>query len=92
MSIFEIIMLVCFGAGWPISIYRTWRVKSSHGKSLLFLMVIATGYVSGTIHKLLNDPDPVTLLYIMNGLMVSVDLLLSWRYRRLPHPGIAAGQ
>jgi hypothetical protein len=84
MSVFEIIMLICFGASWPLSIYRTWRVKSSHGKSLMFLTMIAVGYMSGTIHKLLNDPDPVTLLYIMNGLMVSTDIALSAYYRRKP--------
>jgi len=81
MSVFEIAMLICFGASWPLSIYKTWRVKTSQGKSLRFLLLIAVGYASGCLHKILNDPDPVLYLYAINGLMVLADLFLSLHYR-----------
>ena len=81
MSIFEIVMLVCFGASWPFSVYRTYRSKSSHGKSLCFLTLVLIGYVSGSLHKILFNYDNVTYLYIFNGLLVLTDLILSARYR-----------
>ena len=46
-SLLEITMLICFGAAWPISIYKSWTSHSSKGKSLLFLAVIVIGYASG---------------------------------------------
>ena len=37
MSIFEAIMLICFGASWPAAVYKTYTTKNVEGKSLLFL-------------------------------------------------------
>lgn len=76
MSPFEIIMLVCFGAAWPFSIYKSWKTRQTAGKSAVFLAVILVGYVSGTIHKFFYRFDYVVVLYILNGLMVLTDLLL----------------
>ena len=45
-SLLEITMLICFGAAWPISIYKSWTSRSSRGKSLLFLVVIIVGYLA----------------------------------------------
>ena len=81
MSIFEIIMLVCFGAAWPASIYRSYVSRTTAGKSLLFLVIIDIGYIAGILHKLRNDPDIVIYLYILNGIMVFVDIMLYWRNR-----------
>ncbi len=83
MSIFEIIMLVCFGAAWPFSIIRSYRARTNAGKSLLFLGIIFLGYVSGTLHKIYFNYDPVIFLYIANGIMVGVDLLLYYRNSRI---------
>ena len=43
MSIFEIIMLVCFGAAWPFSIYRSYKSRENSGKSIAFLIVVFIG-------------------------------------------------
>ncbi|MFA6291890.1 MAG: hypothetical protein WC637_08930 [Victivallales bacterium] len=80
-SIFEALMLICFGAAWPFSIWRIWKTKVARGKSMWFLCIVLTGYVSGVIHKVLNSLDYVIILYIMNSILVSVDIVLSWRYR-----------
>ena len=32
MSIYEIIMLICFGAAWPFSIYKSLKSKSTKEK------------------------------------------------------------
>jgi len=81
MSIFEITMLVCFGASWPFSLHKTWKTRNVKGKSAIFLGLIILGYAAGTAHKFLYRPDPVVWLYILNGLMVSADLGLWFRYR-----------
>jgi hypothetical protein len=80
-TIFEAIMLVCFGTAWPFSIWRLWKTKVSRGKSMWFLCIVLTGYASGVIHKVLNCLDYVTILYVMNALLVSIDIALTWRYR-----------
>jgi len=83
MSIFETIMLICFGAAWPASIYRSWVSRATAGKSLLFLIIVDIGYVAGIIHKCQNDPDPVIYLYIVNGIVVFADIILYARNRRI---------
>ncbi|MHB8919357.1 MAG: hypothetical protein ACYC4H_15140 [Desulfocucumaceae bacterium] len=83
MSIFEIAMLVCFGAAWPFSLYRSYRSRTNAGKSLFFLVVVFVGYVSGILHKVFFNPDPVIGLYILNGTMVAGDILLYFRNRNL---------
>ena len=82
MSIFEIIMLVCFGAAWPFSIYKSYKSKKNSGKSIFFLFVILTGYLAGIINKLLYDYDGVIYLYVINFLMVFIDIMLYFRNRR----------
>ncbi|NMA85218.1 MAG: hypothetical protein GX962_15295 [Epulopiscium sp.] len=76
MSIFEVIMLLCFGAAWPFSIYKSYKSKSTAGKSLVFLVILLTGYVAGILHKAFYSYDQVIYLYILNFCMVSVDTLL----------------
>lgn len=83
MSIFEIIMLVCFGAAWPFSLCRSYRARTNAGKSIFFLGVVFLGYVSGIMHKLFFSPDPVIWLYILNGIMVAGDIVLYFRNRKL---------
>jgi hypothetical protein len=83
MSIFEGIMLVCFGASWPISILKSVQVKHVEGKSPLFMAVICAGYVSGIIHKILYSLDWIILLYILNMAMILIDMALYFHYNRL---------
>lgn len=83
MSVFEIIMLLCFGAAWPVSIYKSYRSKSTKGKSVFFLFIIVIGYISGVIHKLLYSFDLVIILYSVNCIMVSIDIIFYFRNRRI---------
>ena len=80
MSIFEILMLVCFGLSWPISISKALRTKKVEGKSPVFLAVICLGYLSGILHKLLFALEWVIALYAINLVMVATDLFLYYRY------------
>ena len=46
MSLFEALMMICFGVSWPISIHKSWRTKKVSGKSPVFMIVIIVGYAS----------------------------------------------
>ena len=56
VHILETLMLVCFGAAWPLSIVKSWRARTARGKSLGFLAVILLGYAAG----LLKVPSPAS--------------------------------
>ena len=79
MSVFEIIMLLCFGAAWPFSIYKSYTSRKNTGKSVIFLFIVLLGYAAGITHKMLHSSDFVIYLYILNGLMVIADIALYWR-------------
>jgi hypothetical protein len=82
MSIFEIIMLVCFGAAWPFSIYRSYTSGKTGGKSVFFLIIILVGYVAGIANKLFYRFDNVVYLYCLNFAMVSMDTALWFRNKK----------
>lgn len=87
MTVFEAIMLICFGASWPVSIWRTYTVKNPVGKSIGFLLLIIIGYIAGIINKLVGTRDWVLGLYILNLVMVSADLILVIYYRKMRAAG-----
>ena len=78
-SIFEIIMLLCFGAAWPFSIYKSYTSRSTAGKSLIFMYIVLLGYISGIVHKLTYSYDWVIYLYMLNAVMVCIDLAIYYR-------------
>lgn len=82
MSIFESIMLLCFGAAWPFSIYRSYKSRSTAGKSLIFSVLLLIGYISGILHKIFYSYDNVIILYIINSVMVAIDILLYMRNKK----------
>jgi hypothetical protein len=67
-------MLLCFGAAWPFSIYRSYKSRSTKGKSLVFLIILLAGYVAGIINKLVNYADIVIVFYCINLIMVLIDM------------------
>ena len=77
-SPFEILMLLCFGAAWPFSIYKSYKSRKNAGKSVVFLAIVLAGYVAGVLHKSIYNMD-----YILNGVMVLVDMGLYFRNYRL---------
>ena len=88
-SIFEIIMLICFGSSWPFAVIKTAKTKQVIGKSILFLTLIFIGYLSGILYKLTVNYNNVIWLYIINGSMVFTEIMLYLKYRkrgRCPFP------
>jgi len=89
MSIFEVIMLICFGSAWPASIYKSFTSRTARGKSLAFLIIVFIGYGAGILHKVFYNLDWVVLLYALNGLMVLSDITLTQRNRVIDLKGRA---
>ena len=89
--ILEIIMIVCFGISWPINVYKSFKTRTTKGKSLLFLLMIFIGYIAGIVSKLLNEAYMdsfnnnwyVLIFYFINTTMVLIDTLLYIRNKKL---------
>ena len=83
MQVFESIMLICFGLSWPISVYKSIKSKSTQGKSVVFIIAIIIGYISGIIGKIINDQlTYVLIIYCFNLIVVLVDLVLFFINRK----------
>lgn len=91
VEILEIAMILCFGASWPMNVMKSYRARSTKGKSLAFLCLIFIGYIAGIASKLLNEAYMaefaakwyVLFFYVLNLLMVGADLVLYARNYRL---------
>jgi hypothetical protein len=79
MSVFEICMLICFGISWPFSIHKSYISRSTQGKSLGFLYVVAVGYIAGILHKIFYHYDGVIIFYAINLLLVIADIVIFYR-------------
>lgn len=90
-ELFEIIMVVSFGASWPFNVIKSYKARTTKGKSLLFLCLIFFGYIAGIISKLINEAYMasfgqkwyVLVFYVLNLLMVGTDLILYARNKKL---------
>ena len=83
-EILEIIMIVSFGASWPLNVVKSYRARTAKGKSISFLCLIFFGYIAGITSKLVNeaymaqfaDKWYVLVFYCLNLIMVGVDICL----------------
>ena len=90
-ELFEIIMIVSFGASWPLNVLKSYRAKTTKGKSLAFLLLIFFGYIAGIISKLINPVYMaeivskwyVLFFYVLNLVMVGADLIMYVRNYRI---------
>lgn len=83
-SILEALMVVSFGISWPLSIIRSYKSRTAKGKSPLFLSFILFGYGCGIASKLIaGTVNYVLIFYILNLVMVALDLVLYFRNRHL---------
>lgn len=82
-QIFEMVMLVCFGLSWPISVYKSFTSHSTQGKSLVFMLAIIIGYIAGITGKLVGGQiNYVLVMYCFNLTVVSFDLMLYFVNKR----------
>ncbi len=81
-TIFELIMLICFGISWPFAIAKTLRTKTVKGQSTVFYVFIVIGYISGILYKFLYNMDYVIYFYAINTVMVTFQIFLIHYYRQ----------
>ena len=90
-EILEIIMIVSFGASWPLNLMKSYKARTTKGKSLPFLLLIFFGYIAGIASKLVNETYMaafaqkwyVIFFYVLNFIMVGADLCMYVRNYRL---------
>ena len=84
-ELMEIFMILSFGCSWPMNVIKSYRARTTKGKSIGFLILILIGYLCGIIGKLMTPSFKwyVLFFYVLNFLMVTVDLLLYIRNHRL---------
>lgn len=83
-EIFETMMLVCFGVSWPFNIAKSYRSRTARGKSIGFQTLVIIGYICGITGKILTGKvSYVVAVYLLDLLMVSIDLVLTIRNKRL---------
>ena len=76
-EILEMGMILCFGISWPLSVYRSYKSRSTKGKSVVFIIAIIIGYVSGIAGKIIsNQVNYVLIAYCFNLVVVSIDLCM----------------
>lgn len=79
-GLFEILMLLCFATAWPFSIYKLYKSGSNQGKSIVFSYVVLFGYVFGMTNKVINnDVNYVLAFYILDFVLVSLDMVMYYR-------------
>ncbi|MBQ7318662.1 MAG: hypothetical protein IJW97_00580 [Clostridia bacterium] len=90
-ELFEIIMIVSFGASWPFNVVKSYKARTAKGKSPAFMLLIIFGYIAGIASKFLNEAYMaafsekwyVLFFYFLNLIMVAIDFALYLRNRRL---------
>lgn len=88
-ELLEAAMLICFGLSWPMNAYRNFKARSAKGMSLTFILLIIIGYCAGISAKLLNGNFSYVLaVYLINLLIVGLNLAIYFRNRRLDRKNI----
>ena len=93
-TIFEIVMIGCFGASWPFNIIRAYKARTTKGTSLFFLFLIFFGYVGGITSKIFLMIEKgaafwtfVSALafsfYVINLTMLTIALIIYFRNKKL---------
>ena len=90
-EVLEIVMILSFGASWPMNVIKSYKSRSAKGKSIMFLALIFFGYIAGIASKFANptymanfaEKWYVLVFYFINITMVGADIALYVRNRRL---------
>ena len=98
-NVLEALTIFCFGLSWPISIRKSYISRTAKGKSLFFEVFLLLGYACGIIRKVvqftaLGHSDFLFFLssffYVLNFIMISIDVALYFRNSRLDREREAA--
>ena len=84
-------MIVSFGASWPLNVIKSYKARTTKGKSIAFLLLIFFGYIAGITSKLVNvdymanfaSKWYVLFFYVLNFIMVGADIVMYIRNLKL---------
>ena len=85
-DLLEMLMIVCFGLSWPISIRKSWISRTAKGKSLFFEIFC------GITRKIIQFTGGegtnflfylAWFFYVLNFVEISIDVLLYFRNKKL---------
>ena len=90
-ELLEVTMIVSFGCSWPLNVIKSYKARTTKGKSLGFLLLIFFGYIAGIISKFVNEAYMasfaekwyVLFFYVLNFIMVGADLVMYVRNRKI---------
>lgn len=90
-ELLEVMMIVSFGLSWPMNVMKSYKARTTKGKSLAFLLLILFGYIAGITSKFVNPAYMANLaekwyvlfFYILNFVMVGADLIMYIRNYKL---------
>lgn len=97
-ELLEIIMIVAFGASWPLNVVKAYKGRSTKGTSILFLSLIFFGYIAGILSKFLNQAYMenfskkwyVLVFYFLNLIMVGLAIILYFRNKKIEKEALAS--
>jgi uncharacterized membrane protein (DUF485 family) len=88
--VLEAVMLVCFGASWPISLVKNIKAKTAKNISLPFYLLILIGYIAGIGAKFITGTfNYVLAIYILNLLMVLANIFVYFYNYKLDRQEVA---
>ncbi len=100
-DLLEAITIFCFGLSWPLSIRKSYVSRTAKGKSLFFQVFILIGYAVGIVRKLIQftamDASGFifflsAIFYVLNFVMISIDVCLYFRNTKLDRERDASGK
>lgn len=91
-SIFESIMLICFGLSWPLNVIKAYKARTAKGTSLPFILLIITGYIAGITAKVITGQiNYVLIVYLLNLAIVSMNVVVYFRNVSLDRKNVGFG-
>lgn len=90
-DLLEALTIFCFGLSWPLSIRKSYISRTAKGKSLFFEVFLLVGYFCGIVRKIIQLTEGSSgflfylsfFFYILNSVMISIDIALYFRNIRL---------
>lgn len=91
IDLLEALTIFCFGLSWPISIRKSLISRTAKGKSLFFEIFLLIGYACGIVRKIIQLGMGSTgfifylsfFFYVLNFIMISIDVALYFRNTKL---------
>ncbi len=83
-QILEAIMVIAFGCSWPFAVIKSYKARTTQGKSIVQIMLLDFGYVCGILSKIVSgNITYVFIFYVINFFLVLTDIIIYFRNRRL---------